>query len=471
MFRQNQPMRGGDRRVNSEILDRMPPSSLASEREVIGSILIDPRIVDDVAETLKPDDFYCDAHQVIFAHLRGMGQAEAGIDAELLLDRLRTSGDFERVGGSAYLAEVITSVAVSAHWRYHAAIVLRESKRRQIIHAATEMLRSAYDDATPDDTLATAEMALQAIETGDYQTKPVGMDVACVRALEAVEKQIRDRTKPGVMIGLEKFDEQIGGVFPSELVILGARTTNGKSSLARQIAHHMASRGRTVLIQSVEMNTEEVATAQLCTVSGVSNQLIRTGQADLEHLRKLVDAASYVGKPNLVIDDNPSPRPYDIARSVRRIKPDVLIVDYLQIVIPDNARDKQRYQQVGDIVRSLRQIARTRNIPVLVLAQIGRGAERENDTPPEMRHLRESGDIEQDSDMILLLWRPKHGIPVGKDGGYQPWHAELEVAKNRKGWTGVIKLLWDGERTAFDCYSPSGPWSPDSWVSQDAEDF
>ena len=446
-----------------DILDRLPPQNIQAEIELLGSVLIEPRILDDVSSVLSADDFYADSHKVLYKHFVAMNAAGQNIDAILLLDRLRISGDIERVGGAAYIYEVGVSVAVPHHWRSHAEIVLRDSKRRKIIHAATRMARSAYEDSTPDDTLADAERALQAIQTGTYDTDPVSMDVAAVNALQAIHDQIRNKTKPGIMVGLEKFDALVGGVFQSELTVLGARPANGKTSLALQAAAHIAGRGRKVLFQSVEMNREELATKQLCTVSGVSNQLLRTGQATAEHLEQMMAVAHLVGIPNLVIDDNPSARPYDIARSVRRVKPDVLFVDYLQIVTPETTNGVQRYEQIGGICKGLRHIARTHKIPVVVCAQIGRSNERENELPPEMRHLRESGDIEQDCDMILLLWRPKRGIPKqGKDGGYEEWAGELEVAKNRKGVTGTIKLTWDADRTLFGCHSLTGEWTPDS---------
>jgi replicative DNA helicase len=440
-------------------LDRLPPQNLDAERQAIGCVLLQPRLLDDLAAMLRPSDFYADSHRRLYACLLAMDNEGRQIDPAILVDRLRTAGELEAVGGTAAIAEIVASVGVWQHWRTYAAIVLRESKRRQIIHAASDILHAAWTEQ-PEPAIAKAEEILGAIRTGDYDTEPVSMLDACVAAMAEVEDIVARRKAAGYMTGLEEFDETIGGIFPGELTLIAARPSQGKTSLALQVAAHIADRGRRVYFATLEMSRVEIALKRLCSVSGVSNQRVRSGKITREDQARLMEAGRDVGVQNLYLHDWAEIRPYDIARAARRLQADVVFVDYLQIVTaPDGS--KKRYEQVGDISKQLKQIAR-KGMAVVACAQIGRQAEQGKvEGPPRLSHLRESGNIEQDADMAILLWRPEGGIKgKGRHEGSE-WDAEMDVAKNRKGITGRFRLAWDGDTTTFrpHGYAPPQEWS------------
>lgn len=440
----------------SEILDRLPPSNVDAERQVLGSILLEPRILDEVAAILEAGDFYADGHKRIYSNLRAMHDANRQIDASLLLDRLRRAGELEAIGGTATLAEIAGSVAVHQHWKSHAAIVVRCSRKRQIIHAATDMLRTAWDNgAEPNDVLATAEQALSSIKTASYQNEPITMHDATVAAMGEIDAITQRGHLPGIMIGLPEFDAQLGGLFPGELTIIAARPGQGKTSIALQMAAHCASRGRRVYFATLEMAAAELALKRLCAEAGVSSQAIRAGRINATERALLCEAAGRVAVKNMILHDWAEIRPFDIARTARRCGAEIIFVDYLQIVSPPDA-SKRRYEQVGDISRQLKTIARQMNVPVVACAQIGRQAEQGKEDRPKLAHLRESGNIENDADVALLLWRPDDGI-VGKAGGRyagERWDAELEVAKNRKGIRTRFRLNWNGTTTTFTDATP-----------------
>ena len=448
--------------MQTDLLDRTPPNNPAAERGLVGSLLLDPRRLDDIPATLQQTDFHDGACGRLYAHLRAMADARDRIDAALLVDRLKRAGDLNAVGGTAYIAEVLQAVPVAAHAKHYAAIVLRDSRKRQIIRAANEMLASAWDtQANPDDALAAAEEALARIKTGSYNTDPVTMWDATATALAEIDAIIRRKRLPGVMVGLPQFDEEVGGFFRGELVILGARPGQGKTSLALQMAAHCAARGRRVYFATLEMGASELAMKQLATESGVSSQRIRAGKIDEHDRAQLSEASQRVAVKNLVLHDWPEIRPFDIQRAARRCDAEIVFVDYLQIVSPPDLK-KKRYEQVGDISRQLKLVARQMDVPVVACAQIGRQAEQRAETRPKLSDLRESGNIENDCDMALLLWRPENGIHGKKDTPHagEKWDADLEVAKNRKGVRKRFRLTWSGDETRFSCFGCFTPQEP-----------
>ena len=277
---------------------------------------------------------------------------------------------------------------------------------------------------------------------------------AVLEAMQAIE-EIRDRkNRAGILTGMYPYDRDIGGLFANELTIVAARPGQGKSSLMAQWAFHIAGKGRRVYLASIEMSKADLATRQLCAVSGVSNQAIRTGTIGDADVGLLVDATEVVSAGNLVIHDYSRLNPFEIRRAARREKAEIVFVDYLQLVqAPD--RSRKRYEQVGDICKDLRAVARELKIPMVVAAQLNRQADMPGKDPrPRLSQLKESGNIEEDSDVVLLLYRPEEKI-LGKDRfAGQEWDAELKVAKNRKGNTPRFRMTWDKNRTQFAIYEP-----------------
>ena len=437
--------------VSPEILDRLPPNSLAAERQALGSIFHDHRVLDDVARLVEAEDFYAEAHRRLFRAMLAMQAERIPIDIALLRDRLVRSAEIEAVGGLAYLGEILDSVPYAANAKYYATIVARYGKMRKIIHAATEMLRTAYDPTeSPDGIIAVAERAISSIKTGTYDSEPVNLEEATVDAMKFIDDVMTARKGRGIKTGLEMLDFETGGVYPGEVVILAARAGQGKTTLALQMAYNMAAAGVPVYYASLEMNRVQIALKNLCRLAGVPIKLVRSGRIFTRSRERLIDASDKCTVP-LHIHDWPKIRPFDIARVARRLKAGVIFVDYLQRVKPTDSGQK-RWEQVGQISDDLKTVAADLNVPVVALAQLNREMDKDRrESRPKLSHLRESGNLEQDADQVLLLWRPENGIiGTGQYAG-ERWGAELKIAKHRFGDAQPIRLKCDGMATAFEC--------------------
>jgi replicative DNA helicase len=438
-------------RAPSEILDRLPPQSLDDERQALGSILHDQRVLDDVARLVEPEDFYADAHQRVFRAMLAIQAERLPIDIALLRDRLIRSAEIEAIGGQAYLGEILQCVPYAANAKYYAGIVARHAKKRKLIHAATEMLRTAHDPGQePEEIIAAAERAIGAIKTGSYQTDPVSLADATVAAMEFVDEVTTARKGGGIKTGLEMLDFETGGVYGGEMTILAARAGQGKTTLALQIAYNMAAAGIPVYYASLEMNRVQVALKNLCRIAGVPIKLVRSGRIFTRGRERLIDASDKCTVP-LFIHDWPKIRPFDIARAARKVNAGVVFVDYLQRVKPTDSGQK-RWEQVGQISDDLKTVAADLNVPLVALAQLNREMDKERrETRPKLSHLRESGNLEQDADQVWLLWRPENGIDGTGQYAGDKWGAELKIAKHRFGNARPIRLKCDGTATAFEC--------------------
>ena len=269
----------------------MPPCNLESEVQVVGSLLLDPSKLDEIGSMLKPSDFHHDYNRRIYTHLVGISENDGRVDVPLLVDRMRRADDWVD-GMAAHIADVVQSVAVALHVKYHANIVLRASRQRQLIHIGQDLVSASWQhDADPEGCLSVAEEAMAQIRTGSYNTDPQPISEVMVDVMRDIDDIIHKRKTAGCMTGLLEFDEQIGGLFRGELTIVAARPGQGKTSLALQMAAHCAASGRTVYFATLEMPKIDLAMKRLCSVSGVSSQRVRTGQIDIEQRQQLVDGS------------------------------------------------------------------------------------------------------------------------------------------------------------------------------------
>jgi replicative DNA helicase len=442
-------------KVSSEILDRRPPCNLEAERGVLGSILLLPIVCDDVALVVRAEDFYDDANQVIYSHLREMHDEGRRIDITLLVERLRSKGDFERVGGAAYLAEILQSVPTAANTAHYAEIVKSKATLRALIHSSTEILRDAYDETEDaQEMLSRAEQKIFSIldtqGAGDLANIRDILQTAMVR-IDARMKQ--DHASGGVETGFRDFDNMTGGLHQSELVILAARPSMGKTSLALNIAEHASlSQNVGTLFVSLEMSSVELADRLLCSLAKVNGMRLRNGSISNDDRRRLVEKAAEMSQAPLFVDDTPSRTMTEIAAAARRLKRrnnlGLVVIDYLQLIEPDNSRDP-RQEQVAKIARRLKGLARELKVPVMCLAQLNRQAEATRDNKPRMSHLRESGAIEQDADVVMFVHREEYYCTNEEDRAKVAGEAELIVAKQRNGPTGDVKLSWLKDFTRF----------------------
>ncbi len=450
--------RKGSGRVSSEILDRVPPHSLDAEKAVLGSILLAPHVCDDVVLIVRPDDFYLDAHQKLFEHMVGMHESGSRIDTTLLVERLKQAGDFEAVGGAAYLAEVLQSVAVPSHAAYYARIVRDKSTLRHLIGASCDILRDAYDAGQdPAELLSQAEAKVFAVRDRRSNDQITSMHDVLIEAFAVIDRRLEEGGSPGIPTGFTDLDRLTGGLHDSELIILAARPSMGKTALALNIAEHVSMEsGLACLFVSLEMSRVELAQRVLCSVARINGNKFRNGFVTPKEREKLVRVSNRLSSAPLYIDDTPSRNISEIAACARRLKRKadlrLVIVDYLQLIEPDNSQDS-RQEQVARMARRLKAMARELRMPVICLAQLNRQVdEGKHGHRPRLSHLRESGAIEQDADVVLFVHREEyycrsHEEAVEKD---LVGKAEVIVAKQRNGPTGDVKLAWFKQFTRFE---------------------
>jgi replicative DNA helicase len=442
-----------------EMLDRQPPRSIEAERAVIGSLLLLPEACDEVALIIRAEDFYDDAHRTIFSHMLALHEDGQRIDPMLLGQRLKDAGRYEAVGGAAFLLELTQEVATAAHAEYYAHIVRDKAVLRSLIHASTDIIQEAYDTgADPRETLAKAEARVFGIldTKGDTQVRTV-RDVLH-ESLARIDARIQHQhAYGGLETGFIDYDELTGGLHNSELAILAARPSMGKTALAVNIAEHIAvdehGPGKAVLVVSLEMSALELGDRLLCSRARVNSHRLRNGQINSDDSRRLIQTASTVSRAPLFIDDSPSRNMTEISATARRLKRQenlaLIVIDYLQLIEPDNSRDP-RQEQVARISRRLKGLARELNIPVLCLAQLNRQVEATRDSKPQLSHLRESGAIEQDADVVMFVHREEFYQTNEEDRERVRGQADLMIRKQRNGPTGDIKLTWLHEFTRFE---------------------
>ncbi len=443
--------------LSAEILDRQPPCDLEAERAVLGSILLDPRCCDEVALALRPDDFYSDRHQKLFRHLIEMNDDGVQVDGTILVDRLRKAGDFEAVGGTVAIAQLVGEVPHAAHVKYYASIVNEKATQRALIYASTEILRDAYEARIESrNLLGEAEERIFSI----LERKGTGEVTELRDALVEVMLRIDEAMKTGKAIrGLETnfpdLDDLTGGFQPAELIILAGRPSMGKTALACNISEHVALDANVgTLFVSLEMDKLEVANRLLYSRAGINGHKLRDNTITEAERGELVRTSTMMHSAPLFIDDTPSRSMIEIAAIARRLKRKdqlgLIIIDYLQLIEPDNSRD-QRQEQVARIARRLKILARELHVPVLCLAQLNRQAEATKDNRPRLSHLRESGAIEQDADVVLFVHREEvYHSPEEIEARELSGKAVIIVGKNRNGPTGEINLTWRSEVTRFE---------------------
>ncbi|MCE9545826.1 MAG: replicative DNA helicase [Planctomycetia bacterium] len=452
------------RRNESSLLDRQPPCNLEAERSVLGSILLLPEACDDVALLLRPDDFYDDANQQLYTHILSMYEHGQRIDITLLVNRLKDAGVYDAIGGAAYLAEVAHSVPTAANASFYAQIVRDKATLRAVIHAGTEVVREAYEQARPGSELLNfAEERMFRIRDqrqaagGTREIKDVLSE-----AWELINARIEHGGASGVPTGYVDLDKLIGGLHKAELIVIAGRPSMGKTALATNIAENVAiEANRTTLFTSLEMSRLELVQRMMCSRGHIDGEKFRTGFLSAEDHHKLVEVGATLGQSPLFIDDSPSRTVTEIAASARRLKRKcsdlgLIVIDYMQLIQPDDPSDP-RQEQVAKMARRLKVLARELEVPIICLAQLNRQAEMSRDNRPKLSHLRESGAIEQDADVVIMVHREEYYLSPAerqsaKDQG-DPNHvlgeAQIIVAKQRNGPTGEVRLHWFQQYTRF----------------------
>lgn len=437
-------------------IDRQPPFNLEAEVGVLGSIMLMPAVCDEVVNLLRPDDFYDEAHQRLFSHLMEMHNAGKKIDMLLLRDFLIKKGDFDLVGGSGGLAKIFSSVPHAAHAAFYANIVRSKATARNLITTCSDVLTEAYrPEREPDELLNDAEQRVFAIRESRQSSNLSRVDEVLSQAMDRLDARVAGHAQEGtVETGFIDMDNMTGGLHASELIILAARPSMGKTAFAMNIAENVSYKSRQpVLFISLEMAAVELIERLLCSVSRVNGHRLRAGTLAADERKRLVDFAGELSEIPLFIDDSPTRNVSEIAGAARRIKRregslGLLVVDYLQLIQPDSSTDP-RQEQVSKIARRLKGLARELKTPILCLSQLNRQAEESRDHRPKLSHLRESGAIEQDADVVMFVHREAYYHKGNPDSGVSENDAVIIIEKQRNGPTGDVELHWEAKFTRF----------------------
>jgi replicative DNA helicase len=448
-------------RVSSEILDRLPPQSLEAERGVVGSLLLDPQLCDEVALLLRSEDFYADANQRLYRHLFALHDEGKRVDVTLLVERLKQSGEYEAIGGAAYLAEVAQSVPYAHNAPHYAQIVRDKATVRELIHAATEILRDAWDAGIePRQLVGEAEERIFSVYDRRSSDRITHIQELLIEAFDRIDARLAKGTGDAISTHFADLDSLTGGLHPSEFIVLAARPSMGKTALATNIAENVAIVSRVpVLFVSLEMSRLELAQRLLCSQGSIDGSKFRSGFITGAEREKLMEAAGKLSQSPLFIDDTPSRTVTEIAACARRLKRrenlGLVVIDYLQLIQPDDPRDP-RQEQVAKMARRLKALARELQIPIIVLAQLNRQVESSGreEHRPRLSHLRESGAIEQDADVVMFVHREEyyHTKEKAEELGITG-QGLLILAKQRNGPTGDVKLQWSSQYTRFSNFS------------------
>lgn len=452
-------------RLPQALSDLVPPQNLEAEQGVLGSCLLDNAALHEVVPLLDLDDFYRDAHQVIYRAMLAMYEAGRPLDAITLTDELTRRDQLDAVGGLDYLAEVINSVPHAVNALMYAQIVREKSVARRLIEAANGMLRDGYSNNFTAAQLAerAQQEVFSASERASHRSEVRPIRDGLAQALERFDERERGEAV-GISTGLIELDDDLGGgLAPESLTILGARPSHGKSALALGILLHAALREQVPgLLFSLEMSHREVGERTLCQAGQVSGYALRHPRALTETTRP--DVLARIGRgyeaaveAPLYVDDCPGRTISQIVALSRRYRLrhgiGLIALDYLQLVGSEAHGFGNRQEEISQISRRLNNLARELKVPVLALSQLNRSCEIRDDHRPRMSDLRESGAIEQDADNVMLLYRPEVYDP-----GDRPGYAELILGKSRHGPTGVVTLHFNAGETRF--YPPLGDADP-----------
>lgn len=436
----------GNEPANDSGASRLPPQDLEAERAVLGAMLLSGPAIDEVQAVVAPDHFYGDPNRRICEAIFSMRDRNKDVDSITLLRELEKRKDVDEVGGKAYIVQLISDVPHTAYAGHYAGYVRKAWVKRTIIDACTETLRLAYaKDSNAEDILVHHDNATQKLlETGVNASEVCTLSKALVDALVTKDE---DRAHPTVNTGYAELDEMSGGLRGGNMIVVAARASMGKTAFANNLALRLIRNGHPTLFFSLEQGSLEIGERMLSIDSGVSAHSLRRGEVDDVERQLLNDTQNRINDFPLYIDDRGDRNVSQIGATVRlfrrRHKIEVVMVDYLQMIRADDD-NVNREQQVARTSRALKSLARTLDIPVLVLAQLNREVEKRPDKRPKLSDLRESGSVEQDADQVWAIHRHDYYDPED-----HPGEAEICVLKNRNGPTGRVRLAWQKESMRF----------------------
>ena len=445
--------------MNNDIMtDNLPPQNIEAEQAVLGAIFLNTDALADAMEYVEPDDFYRRAHQILFQAMVDLNNDGEAIDVLTVQNYLTTNNQLDDVGGVAYIAELATSVPTAANAGYYAKIVEEKSMLRRLISTATNIITQANngDDDVPS-LLDSAERQIMDVSerrnrSGFREIKDVLNET--LSDIDRLSQQSEDIT--GLPTGYREFDKMTAGLQPDNLIILAARPAVGKTAFALNIAQNVAtSTDTSVAIFSLEMSAESLVNRMLCAEGSINANHLRTGQLDEGEWQNLIVAMGALSNTSIFIDDTPGIKMAEIRAKCRRLAKEkgnlgLVVIDYPQLIEGSNKESRQ--QEVSEISRQLKKLAKELSVPILALSQLSRGVEQRQDKRPVLSDIRESGSIEQDADIVAFLYRDDYyerGESKSEEDGddqdslnQDVGEVELIIEKNRAGARGTVKLLF-----------------------------
>ena len=432
----------------NEDIQRRLPFSLEAEQSVLGAVLINPDVMDTITGLVSADDFMLEEHREIFGVMQNMYRESRNIDLVLLIDELVRSGVYDEAGGREYIRVIAETVPTASNVKDYAGIVRDKAKLRELISACEEIAASAYSEEDSADALVElAESKIYGIAENRENKNFIHIKDAIYSTYERLRLL---RTSPeevlGMPTGFSGLDKTLVGLGKSDLVLVGARPGMGKTSFAMNLATAAAKRtGKAVCVFSLEMSAEQLASRILSSEALINSYSLRKGELSEEDSVRLAHAASELSECNILIDDTTGVTVAGMRSKLRRVKNlGMVVIDYLQLMQSERRIDN-KVQEVAEISRNLKLLAKEFGVPVITCAQLSRGPESRTDKRPMLSDLRDSGAIEQDADIVMFLYRdeyynqPKDGVSV----------AEVIIAKNRHGSVGKVEMAWNGQYTRF----------------------
>ena len=439
--------------------ERVPPQNIEAEQAVLGAMLIKKEAIVEVQEILRPDDFYREAHRIVYEAMAELQNNDEAVDLVTLTEQLRKAEKLDKIGGISFVTQLANAVPTAANVTYYAKIVKEKAELRNLINAATEIAGAAYEDVENVETIMDeAEKKILAVASSQNGGAFEPMKSIVLRTFERINVLYESKGGlTGISSGFKDLDTLTAGLQKSDLILVAARPSMGKTAFTLNIASYVGLHGQRVAFFSLEMSKEQLMQRMLCSEGGIDASRLRTGQLDETEWNRLVETADKLSRAPVFIDDTAGITVMELRSKARRLKAehglDLIIIDYLQLMQGSGKRNYSgdRQQEVSEISRSLKALARELDVPVLCLSQLSRGPEKGRaDKRPMLSDLRDSGSIEQDADCVLFLYRDSYYASQNPDGAeVDADTAECIVAKNRHGETSVVRLGWDGAHTRF----------------------
>lgn len=435
----------------AEIFQNVPPHDDAAELAVLGAMFLDREAASLALEMLTGEDFYRPDHRQVFEAAEELYHSGVPIDMITVKNKLEEKQVFEQIGGLPFLANISTSVGSSANMRHYAAIVEEKSVLRRLIRTANNISQMSYEGKTDVNAIMdTAEKGIFDIMQNRHSDQFHHIRDIAVDSIEKIEDIYRSKGKlTGVPTGFVDFDQKTAGLQKSDLILLAARPSMGKTAFALNIIQNAAIRSNVpTAVFSLEMSREQLVNRMLCSEAMLDAQRLRTGELTDSDWADLIQAMGPLSQAPIYIDDTPGVTPMEVRSKCRRLKVEkglgLIVIDYLQLM-SGNGRNDSRQQEISEISRALKAIAREMEAPVIALSQLSRACEQRADHRPMLSDLRESGAIEQDADVVAFLYRDEYYFPDTEKKN----QAELIIAKQRNGPTGTVDLTWMGQYTKF----------------------